>query len=72
MKKVYHVMLMSGGILIGDVNNYLQTIRKHEVLLLRELKISRHVYGFDFKAVIPAFHRRSNQPKGASPSLFLS
>jgi hypothetical protein len=22
MKKVYHVMLMRGGILIGDVNNY--------------------------------------------------
>jgi len=24
MKKVYHAMLMSGGILIGDVNNYPQ------------------------------------------------
>ena len=23
MKKVYHAMLMRGGILIGDVNNYL-------------------------------------------------
>ena len=25
MKKAYHKMLMSGGILIGDVNNYAGT-----------------------------------------------
>jgi hypothetical protein len=25
MKKVYHAMLMRGGILIGDVNNYVAT-----------------------------------------------
>jgi hypothetical protein len=26
MKKVYHAMLMSGGILIGDVNNYIPAV----------------------------------------------
>jgi hypothetical protein len=28
MKKVYHAMQMSGGILIGDVNNYTQPANK--------------------------------------------
>jgi hypothetical protein len=27
MKKVYHAMLMRGGILIGDVNNYVQWVQ---------------------------------------------